>query len=113
MKIHDDDYVLGIWYAQLNDCGDWMCIVRKPLDSDWEAEYRFKYYNDPDNKNTYTFKIIKTMPEKAVIDKINRFFEMIKSKYSDFSDHVEIKGGVDKLYHTVKEISWLDMFTQQ
>lgn len=112
MELGNNDYVLGMWFADDKDGNSLMMIVKRGenLDS-WEGEYTFRYKRDDkifdsnDVKSRYSFKIEKTS-DQEVIEKMNLAFDMMSVRFNNFRDFVEVKGDHSKMVELLKDKKW-------
>lgn len=107
MEIKDNDYIVGMWFAEAKNGDNWQLTLLK-RDNKWLGEYRFRYkvdekvFDSKDKKSFYSFTIDGKMKEKEVIAKLNKLFELIKIKYPK-GKFVEVKGDMDKFMYVMAQ----------
>jgi len=115
IELHENDYILGIWFAEKHDFGNWICIIKRGKDPNgWVGGYRFRQFSDnkvfdsEDLSESYNIKE-KIASEEQMIKSINNIFSIVKLKYCDVHEFVEVKGNLDKLVELTKNSSWFHM----
>lgn len=111
MEIDDNSYILGYWFASKENDDCWYMMIVKEGDNVWKGQYTFRYnkeeeneddpFSGKDEKNIYNFTISNTS-EDEVINKMDVFFQEIKSTYNKFSDYFIIKGNAEKFIEIAK-----------
>ena len=103
MNLTENDYILGIWFAEAKDGNNFVMTVKRDKDKpkQWTGEYRFRYkvddkvFESEDKKSFYEFTI-SDLTEEEVLAKIENIFNFIKIGYSAKSEYIEIKGNAEK-----------------
>lgn len=110
MELLEDDYILGYWFASDKDDNCWYQMIIK-RDDKWMGQYTFRYNESADNddpfsgkdrKNIYSMKIKNEMTEDEIIEITNIAFELIKKRYTYFSDMFLIQGNIEKFFEIAK-----------
>jgi hypothetical protein len=113
MQLKKENYILGVWYAEKHGLGNWICTVKKGAEpNSWEGEYRFRYYKDGsifDSKDERSFQcfMTKDLTEEQMKKKIEAVFEVIKMKYNDFDDYLDVRGDFMKMVEVSKNTTWM------
>ena len=103
MEIRKDDHIIGTWFAEAPNGDDWLLTVLRRGEK-YLGEYRFRYKRDgkifgsKDKKSFYSMKhpVEKFPDEEAFIEKLNRIFEIIKTRYSKFHKFIKVCGSFDR-----------------
>jgi len=102
MEIRKDDHIIGTWFAEAPNGDDWLLTVLRRGEK-YLGEYRFRYTRDgkifdsKDKKSFYSLELSAARySEETVIEKLNRLFEIIKTRYSKFHKFIKVCGSFDR-----------------
>jgi hypothetical protein len=114
MKIDQDDYIIGIWFGELNGVHNVMSTVKRSKEPgyDWFGEARLRMFNDDkidDSTDTKSFweLRIKDQTEEQVIAKMNELFTAMKEKnFVDYYEYIPVNGDGEKFMFIVAMQPW-------
>lgn len=116
MEMKEDDYILGVWFAEAPNNDNFMLTLKRDdSPKNWIGEYRFRYlvddkaFNSDDKKSFYGIKI-KDKTENQVIKEMNKALKYVhKEKYTKRNEFVEIKGGLEKFMFRLAQQDWANV----
>ena len=106
MELNEKDYVLCFALGDIP--GSDFLLTCKKDEQNWYVEYRFRYHRDKlvfdstDKKSFYAFKTDGNTPEEEMLDRLNKFLDVIRKRY----ENVEItlvQGDVDKFAYMLAQ----------
>jgi len=114
MEITENEYILGVWFANNPEIGNIMLTVYKKdlIDGEWLLETRFRWYKDNkafnsnDIKKSSTMMLNKNTSEEEIEVKNDIFLKCCKAMGFEETYYVPVKGGGKKLVRLLKAQPW-------
>lgn len=112
MELFKEDYVVGVWFAEKKDYGNFQLTVIK-RNGAWLGEYRFRYYVDHkihgsnDKKSFYTIQPPPETTEEQIIGMGNLITQKLKEIMGcEITEYVEVRGDMDKFLFRLAQKDW-------
>jgi hypothetical protein len=98
----DKEYILGFWYAQKNNFGDILLVIRKKSDQ-WYVEYLLRLDDAPRRSKVLA---IKETNEEILKIKTDRMISKL-FRHPDFSDYIDVRGDGNSFLFKLAMTNWV------